>query len=149
MSEPNLDELEDFQVWRSANQDLTLSEYAYHNISGSLAIAVGSLLWPGLVDHQGGVFIADAFSQVIFDSWSSQLGGDLMEIERVMNHVHLCDLAHSFRTLGAQNLEYLATIISNCWRCRLNQSYPDLNFHVEVRAEAGGLDYEITFYHCP
>lgn len=149
MSEPNLSELEDFQAWRSANPDLTLSGYVYHNLSASLAIAVGKLLWPDLVNYRGGVFIADAFSQTVFDSWSSQLGGDLMEIERAVNHVHLCDLADSFKTLGTQNLEYLAAIISNCWHCRLKQAYPDFNFCVEVSSKPDPLDYEITFHHRP
>lgn len=149
MSEPNLDELEDFQLWRSANSDLMLSGYAYHNLSASLAIAVGQLLWPDLVSYRGGVFIAEAFSKTVFDSWSSQLDGNLVEIERAMNHVHLCDLANSFKALGAQNLEYLATIVSNCWRCRLKQAYPDHNFCLEVGVEPDGLDYEITFYHQP
>lgn len=147
MNEPNLDELEDFQLWKSVNPDLTLSGYAYHNLNASLAIAVGQLLWPDLIEHRGGVFIADAFSQTVFESWNLQLNGDLMEIERAMNHVHLCDLACSFKQLGAQNQEYLSTIISNFWRCRLKQAHPDKNFCVEVGIETDGLDYEITFYH--
>lgn len=149
MNEPNLDELEDFQLWKRANAGLTLTGYAYHNLGASLAIAVGKLLWPDLVNYRGGVFIADAFSTTVFDTWNLQLDGELIEIERAMNHVHLCDLANSFKTLGTPNLEYLANMISNCWRCRLKQAYPDQRFCVDVGAEMDGLDYEITFYHHP
>lgn len=119
----------------------------YHNLDASLAIGFSQLIWPELVTFRGGVFIADAFSPAVFDSWSSSLGGNLTEIERAINHVHLCDLAYSFKMLGAENLEYLATVISSCWRCRLKQAYPDHDFCVETSAEADGIDYTITFYH--
>lgn len=146
MTEPSLDELDDFVLWRTKNPGLTLLEYAYHNLSTSMAIAVTRLFWPELVMHKGGVFLADSFSEAVFDAWNSKLGGNMRAIEQIMNHAHLVDMARSFRALGVQSQKYLIDVISNCWRGRLKQAYPDLNFCIQVEPEADGLDNVITFW---
>ena len=146
MTETNIDELEDFVIWRNSNPDLTLLEYLYHNLSASLAIAVARLFWPELVLHKEGVFMVESFSEHVFDAWNSQLSGDLAGIERAMNHVHLGDIAGSLHTLGLKNQEYLANVISNCWQCRLKQAYPNRNFCIQVGPEANSSDFVITFF---
>ena len=75
----------------------------------------------------------------------SQLHGDIKAVERAVNHTHLGDMAQSFRDIGPQNQAYLAEIIASCWRCRLQHTYPDRRFGVDVSSDPEGADQEITF----
>jgi hypothetical protein len=141
---PRPEELADFQAWKKANPNLTLGGYAYHNLGPDVAVAVASMFWPQLIEHEGGVFLAESFSKEAFDQWHAQLHGDMREIERMMNHVHLGDLIHAFTQLSTENQQFFANALFNCWRCRVRCAYPERLICVTI--EGTGLDQVITLF---
>ena len=54
--------LPDFAAWHGGvNPGYTLAQHAYPTVQPDQFFAVGSLLWPKLVRHESGLFLADGF----------------------------------------------------------------------------------------
>src|SRR5262245_31035993 len=103
-SAPNLKDLPDYQSWCAANPGFSLMDYAYHQLTPDLAVAVTKLFWPDFVLHEGGVFLAAAFDRQRFQEWKERLGGDLIAVQRMMNHFPLESLLGCFDQLSRENL---------------------------------------------
>jgi hypothetical protein len=54
-----------------------------------IALAFTKLFWLDFVEHDTGIFLAEAFNQEIYEQWKAELGNDIVAIERVMNHQHI------------------------------------------------------------
>jgi len=113
------------------------------------AIAYGALLWPEFVEHRDCVFRANGFSKSNYRSWMSATSRDKSATEKVMNHVHLCDLFTNSEATAAQRI-HIAVMIKDVWECKLRRDFPNRPFVVEVYdCEPGDLDWsdcQITFY---
>ena len=93
--------LPDFAAWHGGvNPGYTLAQHAYPTVQPDQFFAVGSLLWPKLVRHESGLFLADGFSIPGFDQWFAktspsvpmkvrhQTPGNLDLRARKDNHAH-------------------------------------------------------------
>lgn len=102
------------------------------------ALAVTKVLRPDLIEVRGCVLLRERFDQSNFDEWWRQLGGDVAEIEGVVNHLHLWDLfeVDDDDVLVESALEDLALAIASSWRCLLAEVYPDRRFDVRVTTSA-------------
>jgi hypothetical protein len=82
-----------FEDWkRSVGGSVGLWDYASKEGGATLAFAFASLFWPGLVEVEGCILLAQRFDETAFRQWRGQFGDDREAIERMMNHVHLWDL---------------------------------------------------------
>lgn len=139
----DLASLPDFAAWVEVNPGYTLAQYAYPVIKPDVFFAVGSLLWPTLLRHCGGLFLEDDFSVPQFDQWLAQTS-NLTAVERVMNHRHMRDMLRSHDGAPRALLLSAANLTQQCWQARLHQLCPNTPAVVEVYETDS--DVEVTFY---
>lgn len=137
--------MSDFQKWKKANgDDFSLWDYLSGVANVEVALAFTTLFWPGFVEHDGGIFLAEAFNQELYEQWKAELGNDIAAIERVMNHQHIDDLLPGAETVGIDNLFFLGEVIQQMWENRLNSGYPDRTFQVSCNQD----EYTVVVTFC-
>ena len=113
------------------------------------AIAYGALFWPEFVEHSGCVFLARGFSRSSYRSWMSTTSRDKTATEKVMNHVHVCDLFVNSERTSAQS-KHIAGLLKECWECKLRRDFPNRTFIVDVydceSVDPDWSDCQVTFY---
>ena len=139
------DDLPSYRQWRAANgDDLTILDFLAATVTAEIAIACTKLFWPDLIEHAGGVFLADGFAESVFDQWAAVLNGDIGAIERVMNHRHLTDLlAHD--EVPPAGLAYLGRTLAEMWAARLERRFPEHRFAVRCDLDEVSGEVELTF----
>ncbi|NER97804.1 MAG: hypothetical protein F6J86_28830 [Symploca sp. SIO1B1] len=141
----NTEQMPDFQQWKAANDsDFSLWDYLAGVANLEIALAFTKLLLPDFREHEGGIFLKEAFNLSIYEQWKNQLGNQLTEIEKVMNHQHLDDLLPGGEKVGIDNLFYLGQTMAQLWQSRLKFLYPQRNFQVLCYREIDTV--VITFY---
>ena len=64
--------MSDFQQWKKANgDDFSIWDYLSGVTNVEVALAFTTLFWPDLVEHDGGIFLAEAFNQEIYEQWKA------------------------------------------------------------------------------
>lgn len=127
----DIDQLKNFQRWKQANgDDFSLWDYLSRASRAEVAIAFTKLFWPDFIEHEGGVFLSEAFNVELYQQWKAHLGNDLVAIERVINHQHLDDILSGADKVGIKNLFYLGEVLVQMWESRLKSLYPDKDFEV-------------------
>ncbi|MCC3518720.1 hypothetical protein [Microcoleus sp. PH2017_18_LLB_O_A] len=121
----NADKLIDFQQWKKANgDDFSLWDYLFGSANIEIAIAFTKLFWPDFVEHEGGIFLSEAFNSQIYEQWKIELGNDVAAIEQVMNHQHVDDILPGAQNASSDNLLYLGQALAQMWESRLKSLYP-------------------------
>ncbi|MEW6499549.1 MAG: hypothetical protein AB1589_44860 [Cyanobacteriota bacterium] len=145
LNNPNIDQLKNFQRWKQANgDDFSLWDYLFRASRAEVAIVFTKLFWPDFVEHEGGIFLSEAFDSKIYEQWKAQLGNDMPSIERVMNHQHIDDILQGADKVGAENLLYLGQAIAQMWESRLKLLYPYQRFQVVCNQDE--YTVVVTFY---
>ncbi|MBW4496092.1 MAG: hypothetical protein KME26_24075 [Oscillatoria princeps RMCB-10] len=125
----NTDKLSNYQQWKKANGgDFSLWDYLSGVANAEIALAFTKLFLPDFVEHEGGIFLSEAFNRQIYEQWKAKLGNDIASIERVMNHQHIDDLLAGADTVGADNLFYLGQVLAQMWESHLKSLYPSRRF---------------------
>lgn len=141
----NSEQLIDFQQWKQANgDDFSLLDYLFGVANAEIAIAFTKLFLPDIIEHEGGIFLAQAFNKETYERWKAKLGNDIIAIEKVMNHLHIDDLLPGTEKVGIDNLFYLGNAISQMWTSRLKSLYPDRNFQVSCDRD----EYTVVVTFC-
>ncbi len=141
----NTDEMSDFQQWKKVNgDDFSIWDYLSGVASIEMALAFTKLFWPDFVEHDGGIFLAEAFNQEIYEQWKAELGDDIAAIERVMNHQHINDLLSGAENVGIDNLFALGQVIKQMWENRLKSCYPAQDFQVSCNQD----EYTVVVTFC-
>jgi hypothetical protein len=117
----------------------TVEDYAQERLTPELLLGVLSLLWPDLLVHDGRVFLADTFSVEALSEWlESDLFRDhgMSAVQSVMNHVHVGDFFYRVGpSLSDEHVDFVARVMAAAWRGRLESTFPDREFRVEVRGD--------------
>jgi hypothetical protein len=128
----DVDKLADFQRRKKINDgDYTLWDYLFGVANIEIAIIFTKLFWPDFIEHEGGIFLSEAFNCQIYEQWKIELGNDVAAIEQVMNHQHVDDLLPSVQKVSAENLLFLGQTLVEMWKSRLKLLYPQRCFKVK------------------
>lgn len=124
--------LADFTALSTAvDWEYTLSNYVETRGSFELAVAFVNLFWPEFVERRGCIIRAVGFNEKNFEEWWATANGDRAIIERALNHLHVADIVPSDRAEVEDDvLRYLGQQISEMWRSRVAQLFPDRTFDV-------------------
>jgi hypothetical protein len=119
--------LRDFNRFRSqVDWDYTLRNYIESRGSYELAVAFADLFWPDFQEIRGCIIRMSGFRQDNFDAWWERTRGDTLQIESVLNLLHIGELVPSdVSDLDDSVLAYLGHTIVDMWRCRLATLFPD------------------------
>ncbi len=141
-------QLLNFQQWKQANgNDFSIWDYLSGIANVEVAIAFSKLFWPEFIEHQGGIFLAEAFDIEIYQQWKEKLVNDINAIERMMNHQHIDDILPGAEKVGIDNLYYLGDTIAQMWSSRLKLVYPDRTF--QVNCDRDEYTVVVTFHQIP
>src|SRR3954469_2226097 len=92
LSEPLLSELTDYQGWkRGAKGDFDLLDYVGSVMTPDIYFAAEELICPALICHDDIYFLKSHFDPAVYAQWREKLSSTV-EIQRVMNHLHICTL---------------------------------------------------------
>jgi hypothetical protein len=88
------DQLVSLRSWSRSSgtyRYISLFDFVGLEATPDLFFGFTELMFPKLVDHKGGKFIQARFSESVYQLWEKK-GHNLIEIQRVMNHVHISTL---------------------------------------------------------
>jgi len=141
----NINKMPNFQQWKKSNNgDFSIFDYLGAVGNMELVIALTKLFYPDVVEHEGGIFLAETFQPEIYEQWKAQLE-NMNEIERVMNHLHLDDLFSDVEEVGIENLYYLGQTLQKMWELRLQSLYPQQEFKVLCNLDTEAETVVLTF----
>ncbi|MEQ8995515.1 MAG: hypothetical protein RID53_03295 [Coleofasciculus sp. B1-GNL1-01] len=142
----NTTQMSDFQQWKQINgDDFSLWDYLAGVSNIEVALAFTKVFLPDFVEHEGGIFLSEAFNLEIYEQWKAQLGDNIASIEQVMNHQHIDDLLPGSESAGIDNLFYLGQVIKQMWKNHLKSLYPKYSF--EVSCTRDEYTVVVTFHH--
>ena len=103
----NADKLRDFQQGKKAKgDDFSPWDYLFGAANIEIARAFTKLFGSDFVEHEGGIFLSEAFNSQIYEQWKIERGNDVAAIEKVMNHQHIDDILPGAQNASTENLLY-------------------------------------------
>ncbi len=106
-------------------------EYINYYVHPDVVSIVGRLLIPAFIEHEGGVFLHDNFTLSSYSDWKLKLG-DVVEVEKVLNHQHVYDLFSTRDEVSETSFEGVANLMAHTLRLALGFSFPKRRFEVFV-----------------
>ena len=106
-------------------------DYINYYVHPDIVVAVGRLLIPAFVEHEGGVFLQERFTTSGFLTWKEKLY-DVTEVEKVINHQHVYDLFSFDDNIAESSYIGVANLMAQTLRIALASSFPERDFNVCV-----------------
>lgn len=145
-----LADLKDFQQWSRAGKGLRLFDYATHHLTVDLAIATTQLLFPEFREVDGYVTIATSESErsirQTIAGWKRRFGSDRIAIEKLINHLHLCDVLPCLHDASRETLVYFGAFLLRCWKHELLQRFPERKIETQGEWSEEDCDFVFTFF---
>ena len=114
LSAPLAEQLTDYQAWRrQAKGDFDLIDYTGSVMTPDIYFATEELICPTLIVHDEIYFLKSHFDPAIYAQWKKKLS-DTIEIQRIMNHLHICTLFQQAEMSDELAVE-LASRIAGLW----------------------------------
>ena len=134
-------QLEEFQRWRNTEkgESITLFDFAGFIATPDILCGLVALLFPDCLSHRGKFFLANHFSDSLYDSWMEKLDS-VAEVQKVLNHVHISTVLQDTDISDELACQF-AELLCSAWRRSLRG--------LELTVESGGAGYDdayVTFY---
>ena len=145
---PNWSEPAALRDWaQEASRPLEKASAAYVNllVHPDVVVASARLLFPVFVEHDGGVFLDDHFSQESYAEWKSTLG-DTSRVEDMLNHRHVYDLFMTPEEVTEDSFEGVARLMAQTLELALRVCFPHRRFNVYVSNDEGDYGPVVSFY---
>lgn len=79
----NTDQMSDFQQWKQINgDDFCLWDYLAGVSNIEVTLAFTKVFLPDFGEHEGGIFLSEAFNLEIYEHWKAKLGDNIASIEQ-------------------------------------------------------------------
>lgn len=132
----------DYSALRSkAEWNYTLQNYIETRGSLELAIAFANLFWPELVEYQGCIVRRDALDPETFEKWWQKSDGDRAAVERMMNFLHVREIApNDDFAVDVTLIRFLGNRIAEMWQQRAQTQFPTRHFRAWYDETEGASD---------
>lgn len=120
------------------------AHYIFQHVHPDIASAVGRLLLPAFVEHEGGVFLKEGFSLEGYSKWMAELG-DLTAVEQMLNHQHVYDV-FAMERIPESSFEGIAKLMVQTLRLALNTCFKERRFNIELSNTEEDYGPVVTFY---
>ncbi len=140
----------ELQEWRDTlGEEVRLEDWIDH--TGDIRLAIGYMrrLWPAFRLYKKGLYLAEGFSEEIWEEWHDAHKGNRQQIERTINHVPLLDFFANLETqesISRIQLLYFGEYLQKMWEAKLQSEYPDRKIIVELTKASALADIAITVY---
>ena len=138
MAEEKIDELDlipDLKGWKDQNEEsFTIADWVLFHATPELMVGFSSIFWPEFIEVDGCVFLKDGYDQDNIDAWAESTKGDMVAVQKVVNHQHIYDLFQndSVEKLNIQQVKYLSDLLVDMWSAKLKRDFPQLDIDVQV-----------------
>lgn len=96
-------------------------------------VGYSSILWPNFAVHDDCVIRAGEVSDEHYRGFLRECGGDKREVEKIMNHLHVCSLfCNSEYPLDQVLADFIAQTLIETWTAKLGHDFPDRRFVVDI-----------------
>lgn len=139
-----------YHDWVKANLGaFSWFDYAHHLLrdqpgAGDFASVIARLVWPDFVEVGRLLFLADQYSLEKLRSLQSQ-GLDGRELEYWMNLFSVDGFFDGIASVTLDAQKRLARAMSNAWKAKAMQEYPDRAFEVEMIEDEETGDICVAF----
>lgn len=145
----NDDVFKKFNAWRDNWVDkssISIIDYINFNIDPNDLIIIGKLFFPDFVEVDGSVFLKEKYTRENYLMWLKDIE-DPVEIEKVINHVHIYDLfSNTEYDVEEFIFEEVAKILAFSWRLCLDSFFKEKKFNVIYSNTDKDYGPTITFY---
>ncbi|KGU84461.1 hypothetical protein E3Z27_07520 [Pseudomonas mediterranea] len=125
-----------YEHWKSQWEDQSeLDEFSYISdvVHPEDALMFCKVLFPDFIFYESGVFLESRFTIEAFSSWMEACNNDVVEVEKVLNHMHLYDVFGGCSDkVDDAVYEQLCRIVAQSWRMVLLNKFPEKNFCVQA-----------------
>lgn len=132
--ELDLSLLDSFSAFHDANKDWNILSYLNYKYDMNAALAFSKFFFPDFTEVRGCVVISFLYNPETFESWFSELRGEVSEVEKMANLYEIKDFFH-INTPKKIDLDAFGKILKKSWEINLNALYPQKKFHVKLFEE--------------
>ena len=137
-----------FKNWKAGWSDpggLGVMDYISHQIHPEDFIITSELLFPSFREVEEGLYWNERFDEKAFEQWKDRLGNNTMDLEKVVNHLHIYDLFDgSPDDISEEVFVQAGQILRKSWQLWLDSQFPDRKILVELSVDEG--EYGPTLY---
>ena len=128
---PNLlDEYSDFQ---KVNSDWSILSYLNMKYDINSAIAFSKLFFPDFILKENCILLSFFFNSQTFESWHSQMKGDISSIEKMCNLYEINDFFHiNSPQVNEEIIKEFSYILKKAWEINLLKLFPERQMRVDV-----------------
>ena len=103
------------------------------------------MLFPSFREVEEGLYWNERFDEKAFEQWKDRLGNNTMDLEKVVNHLHIYDLFDgSPDDISEEVFVQAGQILRKSWQLWLDSQFPDRKILVELSVDEG--EYGPTLY---
>lgn len=136
-----------FNEWKNRWSDPEpMDEWTYigESIHPEDFLLLGKLIFPEVIQHEGGIFLSRNFSLEVYQSMSAR---ELLQIEKDINSVKLFELFEGCSDqLEESVFEEIGHMLQRSWSYYFNAIFPDKNVKVELVLDESNYGPIICFY---
>lgn len=136
--------LTDFYDWNRSGMKLVA--YAGMRLTPDITIAVIDLFFPKFISYQGTILFENRFSEATFERWYEHYGGNLTDVEKLLNTTSVRDISQSFEGHLFQNIQYIGEVLKKSYTNELSAQFPERNIEIIGYRREDADDYIIAFW---
>jgi len=143
-------ELNILKNWKSYTGQTQENPYDYisNNFNPENVYLIGKYIYfPDIFEFKKGFFLKDRISIKEYNIWLEKLNGNISEVEKIFNHIHVYDLfAHFTEDIEEDIFLQIGMQMKISWEMYLKHKFPENDFVIIF--DDGKNDYgpTITFY---
>lgn len=139
-----------YEAWKkqwSVQEGLDIHLYISDQCHPEQMLLFSKILFPGFIIINDGVFLERNFTKEVFDDRMAEAGGDISEVERILNYVHVYDIFGQCNEIVSESVFLqLSHMIAFSWRLVLREKFPGKRFRVEALSSEDYYGPVITFF---
>lgn len=141
-------ELKVLKEWKShTGEEVDALDYINYNMNPEHVYLMGKyIFFPEIVEFRGGYFLADRISEETYKTWLKTLNGNIPEVEKVLNHVHVYDLFGYSEEIDEDVFLEIGQQMALSWKMHLKHRFPSRSFVVHFNDGSDDYGPTVTFY---
>jgi hypothetical protein len=140
--------LKEWKLYTGQEQE-NIYDYISNNINPENVYLIGKYIYtPDIVKFEKGFFLTERISAIGYDVWMGNLNKNIIEVEKIINHIHIYDLFAHFNGDVDENIFLeIGKQMELSWKMYLKHKFPLEEFVINF--DDGKNDYgpTITFYN--
>lgn len=149
-SVPPVSDAVKYEAWRkqwSVQEGIDIHLYISDQCHPEQMLLFSKILFPDFVVVDDGVFLERNFTKEVFDERMADSVGDVSQVERILNYVHVYDIFGQCNEVVSDSVFLqLSHVIAFSWKMVLREKFPSKSFCVEASNSEDDYGPVITFF---